>query len=82
MKYDEILLAKYWGEQITSLRRERGMTQAQLAQAVGITPRWLYMLEYGQASGRLYTYECIMQVLGEDFEQVRRRVLRNLQMGE
>ncbi len=80
MKHDEFLLAKYWGEQIASLRRERVMTQEELAQAVGLSPRWLYMLEYGQVSGKLYTYERIIQVLGEDFEQVRRCVLNNLEM--
>mgnify|MGYP002762042304 FL=1 len=82
MLYDENLLAKCWGEQLGSLRREIGMNQKELANKVGISERWLYMLEKGLASGKLYTYECLIKELGEDFADVRSRVMKDVRLRE
>ena len=38
------------GETVGALRRERGMTQAQLAEAVGVSTRGIIRVEAGQTS--------------------------------
>ena len=38
------------GETVGALRRERGMTQAQLAEAVGVSTRGVIRIEQGQTS--------------------------------
>lgn len=75
---DEKILAKCWGEEIASLRRKMCRKQEEVAKSVGISSRWLYKIEYGLASGRLYTYERIVKELGKDFADVRIRVMQKV----
>ena len=78
MLEEEKILAKHWGEEIASLRRKMCRKQEDVAKAVGISSRWLYKIEYGLASGRLYTYECIVRELGKDFADVRNQVMKRV----
>ena len=59
-------LAKTFGRQVTSLRRDRGLSQAQLAEAVNLSEEWIRRIERGEASPSLDAIEAISAALGEN----------------
>ncbi|BAS28076.1 XRE family transcriptional regulator [Limnochorda pilosa] len=54
------------GANIKQLRRVRGLTQAELARAVGLHKQQIYRVERGQ-SGKLETYDAIARALEVTF---------------
>lgn len=59
------------GALIKEHRRDKGLTQAQLAKLVGLSTRHIGKLEDGTYSPKLSTYLKISGVLGFDIEDVR-----------
>lgn len=58
-------LAKIFGKQVKALRRERALSQAQLAEAVNLSEEWIRRIERGEGSPSLDTVEAIAGALGE-----------------
>lgn len=58
-------LAKMFGRQVKALRRERGLSQAQLAEAVSLSEEWIRRIERGEGSPSLDAIEAISKALGE-----------------
>ncbi|WP_368933072.1 helix-turn-helix domain-containing protein [Brevundimonas naejangsanensis] len=58
-------LAKTFGRQVKSLRRDRGLSQAQLAEAVNLSEEWIRRIERGEGSPSLDAIEVISTALGE-----------------
>jgi transcriptional regulator with XRE-family HTH domain len=58
-------LAKMFGRQVKALRRDRGVSQAQLAEAVSLSEEWIRRIERGEGSPSLDTIEAISLALGE-----------------
>lgn len=56
--------AKVFGNLIAQGRRDRGMTLAQLAEAIGASPRTVYSIERGEPTVGLGTYFEAASVLG------------------
>ncbi|MEV4235256.1 helix-turn-helix domain-containing protein [Nocardia sp. NPDC049737] len=72
------------GAWIKALRLERGMTQKQLAQAVGLTNSALSTIESGKSKPRLGNFQRICRALGLDGEAVTdaiRRFYRGVEVG-
>lgn len=78
METEEELYARFWGEQLASVRREKGLTQQELAQRAGITFRGLYRIEHGLVSTKAFTLEQLARALGEDFGELRARVWKSV----
>lgn len=51
-----------FGEKLRELRRSRGMTQKELADAIGVTPAYLSALEHGQR-GRP-SFDLLQRIIG------------------
>ncbi|SOE16967.1 transcriptional regulator [Hoeflea halophila] len=51
-----------FGEAIRRLRAERGITQRQMAEAIGVSPAYLSALEHGNRSGP--SWEFLQRVIG------------------
>ncbi|WP_157110341.1 helix-turn-helix domain-containing protein [Nocardia anaemiae] len=64
------------GAWIKALRLERGMTQKQLAQAVGLTNSALSMIESGKSTPRLGNFQQLCRALGLDGEAVTEAIRR------
>lgn len=58
-------LAKMFGRQVKALRRDRGLSQAQLAEAVSLSEEWIRRIERGEGSPSLDTIEAISTALHE-----------------
>lgn len=58
-------LAKMFGRQVKALRRDRSLTQAQLAEVVNLSEEWIRRIERGEGSPSLDTIEMISKALGE-----------------
>ena len=59
------------GVVIREHRKQKGLTQAQLADMVGLSTRHIGKLEDGTYMPKLSTYLNISKVLGFDFEEVK-----------
>ena len=55
------------GENVRKMRRQRGMTVQQLAEASGVSRRMLTQIELGQANPSLITVDKIARTLATDF---------------
>lgn len=83
MLYDENILAKCWGEQLCSLRREIGMNQKELALLSGVSERSLRRIERGQVNVNVYVLRQLVMALGEEMPDFWRIVEKNMElMGE
>jgi len=54
------------GQYIRELRRARGLTQAQLAEIVGVNRRWVLQVEQAKTSADLRTLLRALQALGAE----------------
>lgn len=54
------------GEVVLLRRRELGLTQAFIAQSVGLTPQHVSLIESGQSGVSVPTWRALGQVLGLD----------------
>lgn len=71
------LIYKNAGRQILELRQELGYTRKELAEAVGITEKFLYEIEYGRkgfSALNLYYISCALQVDAGCFFQFRNQM--------
>ena len=59
-----VYMATSVGQAIRHYRLQEGLTQAQLADIVGITPSYLSRLEHGQATEQLRRVVAILKQLG------------------
>jgi len=68
-------LARIFGAQVKAARMRRGLTQVQLADAVGVSEQWIRKIEAGEASPSFDTIEGLGRALatpiGDLFEEGR-----------
>lgn len=64
-------------DNLRKARKEKGMTQAQVAEYLGITPLAYKRIEYGQRIGKLETWDKL-----EDLFGIHQRTLREIQPSE
>lgn len=57
-------LGSYLGQQVRALRNERGLSQAQLAEAAGTSEEWIRRIERGARSPSFDTLEALSAALG------------------
>ena len=62
------------GQAIKALRKERGLTLAQLGAAAGISPQYLSELERDRKNPPMSTLGCIAQGLGISLVELFRKV--------
>lgn len=60
------------GALIHNLRKEQGMTQAELARRAQVSRKWLNELERGKPEAQLWMVIDVLNVLGYDLEIERR----------
>ncbi len=60
---DDTILAKQVGDNLAKYRNAAGLTQAQLADMVGVTPAFISRVERGQKSMKLSTLIAVAQSL-------------------
>jgi uncharacterized Tic20 family protein len=56
------------GIKVVELRKQKGLTQEQLAEICEITPRTIQRIESGEVDPRSYTLQCLGTALAFDFE--------------
>ena len=56
-------------EWLISFRKNKGMTQAQLAEAVGVVPSYICVIETGKRKVPVWTAKKIAAVLGFDWQR-------------
>ena len=54
------------GRRISELRRESGMTQAALAEALDVTVKYIQQMEYGQVNIPVLTLSHLADAFGKD----------------
>ena len=69
--------AKLVGKRIKAARKERGLTQAQLSNTVGLTQKYLSNVECGNKTPRLDTFVRIVNALQCDADMLLCDVLEN-----
>ena len=57
-------LGEHFGHEVRALRQERGLSQAQLAEAAGTSEEWIRRIERGARSPSFDTLEVISEALG------------------
>jgi transcriptional regulator with XRE-family HTH domain len=67
---DDLELAKRMGVAVRAARRARQLTQAQLAQRIGIAPNYLALLERGERAASLTLVSRIGRTLGVDVTEL------------
>ncbi|WP_293556464.1 helix-turn-helix transcriptional regulator [Phascolarctobacterium sp.] len=76
-------MAKVIGEYIVSLRKDKEISQEDLARDSGLNQRSLRRIETGEVSVTVYSLSKLLQVLDEDITVFWRKVRKNLElMGE
>ena len=76
-------MAKVIGEYIVSLRKDKEISQEDLARHSGLHQRSLRRIEAGEVSVTVYSLSKVLQVLDEDITVFWRKVRKNLElMGE
>lgn len=63
-------------------REHRGLTTSALAEAAGLTPNYLSMIQRGKREGTITTLAILARVLNVDFEDLLPRELRRATAGE
>lgn len=61
-----------WGLEIKKIREEQGLSQRRLAKLAGVDRSCLLRFENGQTLGNMETIERLVEVLGYEFELMRR----------
>ena len=80
MSSERVLMAKVIGEYIVSLRKDKEISQEDLARHSGLSQRSLRRIEAGEVSVTVYS---LSKVLDEDITVFWRKVRKNLElMGE
>lgn len=80
MSSERVLMAKVIGEYIVSLRKDKEISQEDLARHSGLNQRSLRRIETGEVSVTVYS---LSKVLDEDITVFWRKVRKNLElMGE
>ena len=74
--------AKKVGMQIQTARKKRHLSQADLAQMVDLTPKYLSMIECGAKNPKLETLISIANALGTDANSLLADVLNTSSPGE
>ncbi len=83
MSSERVLMAKVIGEYIVSLRKDKEISQEDLARDSGLNQRSLRRIETGEVSVTVYSLSKLLQVLDEDITVFWRKVRKNLElMGE
>ena len=83
MSSERVLMAKVIGEYIVSLRKDKEISQEDLARHSGLHQRSLRRIEAGEVSVTVYSLSKVLQVLDEDVTVFWRKVRKNLElMGE
>ena len=83
MSSERVLMAKVIGEYIVSLRKDKEISQEDLARHSGLNQRPLRRIETGEVSVTMYSLSKVLQVLDEDITVFWRKVRKNLElMGE
>ena len=83
MSSERVLMAKVIGEYIVSLRKDKEISQEDLARNSGLNQRSLRRIETGEVSVTVYSLNKVLQVLDEDITVFWRKVRKNLElMGE
>lgn len=83
MSSERVLMAKVIGEYIVSLRKDKEISQEDLARHSGLNQRSLRRIEAGEVSVTVYSLTKVLQVLDEDITVFWRKVRKNLElMGE
>lgn len=83
MSSERVLMAKVIGEYIVSLRKDKEISQEDLAWHSGLNQRSLRRIETGEVSVTVYSLSKVLQVLDEDITVFWRKVRKNLElMGE
>lgn len=67
-------LEKYFGKLISSKRKEKNMTQEQLAELVGISATYLRGVEYGKHSITWLIWLKICKVLHLDIDDIMEKI--------
>jgi HTH-type transcriptional regulator / antitoxin HipB len=60
------------GALVRNFRKERGMTQAELAQRAGVSRKWLIEFEKGKPEAQLWMVIDVLNVLGYELEIEKR----------
>ncbi len=55
------------GLKVAELRQQKGLTQERLAELCEVSPRTIQRIEGGEVDPRLYTLQCLSEVLDFDF---------------
>ena len=83
MSSERVLMAKVIGEYIVSLRKDKEISQEDLARHSCLHQRSLRRIEAGEVSLTVYSLSKVLQVLDEDITVFWRKVRKNLElMGE
>src|SRR5690554_213162 len=59
------------GQKILELRKQKGLTQEELVDLCNINVRTLQRIEAGEVTPRSFTLKTILNVLGEDLQNLR-----------
>ena len=62
--YHPVLTVGQFGQEIRRLRRANGITQAELAEAAGVSRRWLSRLERGHPGAEAGKIMMVVRALG------------------
>ena len=80
MSSERVLMAKVIGEYIVSLRKDKEISQEDLARHSGLHQRSLRRIEAGEVSVTVYSLSKVLQVLDEDITVFWRKVRKNLEL--
>ena len=80
MSSERVLMAKVIGEYIVSLRKDKEISQEDLARHSGLNQRSLRRIEAGEVSVTMYSLSKVLQVLDEDITVFWRKVRKNLEL--
>lgn len=80
MSSERVLMAKVIGEYIVSLRKDKEISQEDLARHSGLNQRSLRRIEAGEVSVTVYSLSKVLLVLDEDITVFWRKVRKNLEL--
>ncbi|AZQ44816.1 helix-turn-helix domain-containing protein [Nonlabens ponticola] len=75
----EIMKQPQLGDYIARLRKEQGLTQEELVERCNINVRTIQRIEAGDVTPRSYTIKNILEALGSSFEDISKKIKREVQ---
>jgi y4mF family transcriptional regulator len=73
MQMDPLMVIERLGQQISEMRKNRGMTQIDLAESAGVTRQKLSEIERGKATVSINLYAKVLAALGAELTVVAAR---------